>query len=311
MSAGAVASGILVVDKAAGMTSFDVVTLVRRRLGVRRVGHGGTLDPEAVGVLPILVGEATKLMPYLLDHDKEYVVLVRLGVTTDTQDLTGRVTSTAPVPALALVEAEEACARFVGRIRQVPPMYSAVHRGGRRLYELAREGIEVSREAREVVIRSIVVEDLALPLLTLRVVCERGTYLRALAADLGERLGCGGAVARLVRTRVGPWDRGAAMPVDLLREAAVEPVLARLLPCEAALPDWPWVRLDASAAHAFVNGQPVRVPAPPCGGPAGLVRAQGPAGEFLGVGEVLHGRSEVRPVRILHADRSRTGILPV
>src|SRR5262245_33440371 len=151
-------SGVLVVDKPAGATSFDMVAQLRRRLGVRRVGHAGTLDPAAVGVLPLLIGEATKLAPYLVDEDKEYVATVRFGVTTDSHDLTGRVLSTADVPPLTREILWTATRPFVGRIRQVPPMYSAVHHEGRRLYELAREGVEVPREAREVVVHEIVVE---------------------------------------------------------------------------------------------------------------------------------------------------------
>jgi tRNA pseudouridine55 synthase len=187
-------SGILVVDKPTGATSFDMVALLRRRLGVRRIGHGGTLDPAASGVLPLLIGEATKLVPYLADEDKEYAATVRFGVTTDTQDLTGRVLSTAPPPALTREGLTAATRPFVGRIRQVPPMFSALRHRGRRLYELAREGVEVEREPRDVVVHEIVVDAVADASVTLRIVCGRGTYVRALAADLGAALGCGAAV---------------------------------------------------------------------------------------------------------------------
>ena len=163
-------SGVLAIDKGAGVTSFDVVSVVRRQLGVRRVGHGGTLDPDATGVLPVLIGEATKLMAYLVDQDKEYVATVRFGIATDTHDMSGRVLAEAPVPPLTLAALEAACRPFVGRIRQVPPMYSAVHHGGKRLYELARAGRTVDREPREVVVRSITVEELAPPRARLRVV---------------------------------------------------------------------------------------------------------------------------------------------
>ena len=154
-------SGILVVDKTAGATSFDAVALARKRLGVRRIGHAGTLDPPATGVLPLLVGEATKLTPYLMDQDKEYVATVRFGVTTDTHDLSGRVLSETPVNGLTRDRLDAACRGFVGRITQVPPMYSAVHHEGRRLYELAREGVEVERTPRDVVISAIDVERIA------------------------------------------------------------------------------------------------------------------------------------------------------
>jgi tRNA pseudouridine55 synthase len=164
-------SGVLVVDKGRGTTSFDVVAIVRRRLGVRRIGHAGTLDPDATGVLPILVGEATKLTPYLVDQDKEYLATVRFGVTTDTHDVSGRVLSETPVDGLDPTRLADACGAFVGHIKQVPPMYSAVHHQGRRLYELARAGIEVERTPREVTIRSIAIEEIDTPRATLRVVC--------------------------------------------------------------------------------------------------------------------------------------------
>ena len=256
-------TGILVLDKTAGVTSFDAVALVRRRLGLKRVGHAGTLDPEATGVLPILLGEATKLMPYLADQDKEYVATLRLGVTTDTGDLSGRVTATAPVPALGRDEVEAACRPFVGRIKQVPPMYSAVHHGGRRLYELAREGQEVVREPREVVIHAIEVEEAA-----------------------------GDSVL--------PW--------PALAEGPSTEVWARVQAADAALAGWPAVRLDSRAAAQLEHGQTVSI-APPGAAAGTLVRVHAADGRLLGVGEVLTG-GRTRPVRMLHADRPGTRVLP-
>ena len=181
-------SGILVVDKPAAATSFDMVARLRRRLGVRRIGHAGTLDPDATGVLPLLIGEATKLVAYLQDEGKEYRATIRFGVTTDTQDITGRVLATAPVPPLTREGLTTATRAFVGPIRQVPPMFSALHHEGQRLYELARAGVEVAREPREVVVHEIVVEDVAETTATLRIACGRGTYIRTVAADLGAAL---------------------------------------------------------------------------------------------------------------------------
>jgi tRNA pseudouridine55 synthase len=294
-------SGILVVDKAAGVTSFDAVALVRKRLHLKRVGHAGTLDPDATGVLPILLGEATKLMPYLADQDKEYVATLRLGLTTDTGDLGGRLTATAAVPALGRAEVEAACRAFVGRIKQVPPMFSAVHHEGRRLYELAREGVEVVREPREVVIHAIEVEDVAGDAVRLRVVCGKGTYLRVLAADVGAALGCGAAVARLVRTRVGPFALAEAVSWAELTESPAAALWARVRPADAALAGWLAVRVDARAASQFEHGQPVALA--PAGAAAGtLVRVHVGDGRLLGVGEVMDG-SRTRPVRMLHADR--------
>ena len=229
-------AGILPVEKGPGVTSFQVVAHLRRVLRAPRIGHGGTLDPAATGVLPILVGEATKLTPYLVDLDKEYVATVRLGVTTETQDLSGAVLETRPVPALDAPALEAALAPFVGRIQQVPPMYSALHRDGKRLYELARQGVEVEREPREVIVHSIRLESVALPDFVIRVRCGKGTYVRTLAADVGAALGCGAALAGLVRTRVGPYALEAAVTWDEVREArAGERLWPRLLPPDTAL----------------------------------------------------------------------------
>ncbi len=308
MSLESARSGILVVDKGRGATSFDAVAIVRRRLGVRRIGHAGTLDPDATGVLPILVGEATKLTPYLVDQDKEYVATLRFGLTTDTHDVSGRVLSETRVDDLAPARLEEACRSFVGHIRQVPPMYSAVHHQGRRLYELAREGIEVERAAREVFIRSIVIEKIDGPRATLRIVCGKGTYVRVLAADLGAALGCGGAVEHLVRWRVGPFDLGDAVSWSELTQSRSE-LWSRVRPVEAALAGWPSVRLDGPAAVTFGHGQAADV-VPAAAATEGLVRVHDTDGPMIGVGELLAGGSKVKPVRILHADRPRTRILP-
>jgi tRNA pseudouridine55 synthase len=301
-------AGVLVVDKTAGVTSFDAVALVRKRLGLKRVGHAGTLDPEATGVLPILLGEATKLMAYLADQDKTYVATLRLGVTTDTGDVGGRVLSTAAVPEIDRAEVEAACRPFIGRIKQVPPMFSAVHHEGRRLYELAREGIEVVREPREVVIHSIAVEDVAGESVRLRVVCGKGTYVRVLAADVGQALGCGAAVARLVRTRVGPFALADAVTWPELAEAPAAALWARVQPADAALAGWAAVRLDARAASQFEHGQPVAI-APPGAAAGALVRVHTADGRLLGVGEVMGG-ARTRPVRMLHADRPGPRVLP-
>jgi tRNA pseudouridine55 synthase len=301
-------AGVLVVDKIAGVTSFDAVALVRRRLGLRRVGHAGTLDPDATGVLPMLLGEATKLMAYLADQDKEYVATLRLGLTTDTGDLSGRVAAATAVPEVDRRQVELACRPFVGRIKQVPPMYSAVHHEGRRLYELAREGIEVVREPREVVIHAIEVQEVALPAIRLRVVCGKGTYLRTLAADLGASLGCGAVVERLVRTRVGPFTLADAVAWETLAVEPAAALSARVRPSESALIDWPALRLDARATSRFEHGQSIEI-APARAGAGTLVRVHTADGRLLGVGVVVDG-NRTRPIRVLHADRPGTRVRP-
>ena len=309
MSLPRVDAGVLVVDKGAGVTSFDAVALVRRRLGLRRVGHAGTLDPAATGVLPILLGEATKLTPYLMDQDKEYVATIRFGLTTDTQDVGGRVLSQTAVPRLTRRDLEDACRAFVGRIKQIPPMYSAVHHEGRRLYELARQGIDVEREPREVLVRSIAVEEVAPPGATLRIVCGKGTYVRVLAADLGAALGYGAAVERLIRARVGPFTLADAVAWADLERGEREALSERVKPPAAALADWPAVTLAEPAAIAFAHGQAVGVTQAQGAGDR-YVRVHDSAGALVGIGALRAAGHQVRPVRILHADRPGTRVLP-
>jgi tRNA pseudouridine55 synthase len=310
-------SGVLIIDKPAGVTSFDVVGLVRRRLGIRRVGHAGTLDPDATGVLPVLLGEATKLMPYVADHDKEYRAVVRLGVRTDTQDLSGRVLSEVAVPEVTRERVAAVAATFVGRIRQTPPMYSALHHEGRRLYELAREGVEVSRAPRDVVVHAIEIDDVRGARVTLRVVCGKGTYVRTLAADLGDALGVGAAVEQLTRRRVGPFTVDQAVSWAALEQETGAALRARIAPPAAALAGWAEARLDTARAEAFRHGQAVVVhggpatedPQAPRGGAvSGLLRVHDADGALIGVGAADGVR--VRPVRILHADRPDARVLP-
>src|SRR3989442_6532961 len=253
MTATAPRSGVLVVGKAGGMTSVAVVALVRRRLGPRRVGHAGTLDPGAVGVLPVLIGEATKLMPYLQDMDKEYLATLRFGVRTDTLDLDGRVIATSPVPLLDRDVLTRTTRAFVGRIRQVPPMYSALHHEGRRLYELARRGVEVARAPREVMVHALTVEGVTPPAATLRIVCGKGTYVRTLAADLGEAVGCGAAIERLVRSRVRALRAGRGHAWFEVEEAAAEGLLPRVLPPESTLACWAAIRLVLAATSRLLH----------------------------------------------------------
>ena len=297
-------SGVLPVDKGAGLTSFQVVAHLRRVLRAHKIGHGGTLDPAATGLLPILVGEATKLTPYLVDLDKEYLATVRLGVRTDTQDLSGAVLETRPLAAIGAADIDRALLAFIGSICQVPPMYSALHHEGRRLYELAREGVEVERQPREVTVHSIVLESLELPDFTIRVRCGKGFYVRTLAADLGAALGPGAALARLVRTRVGPYRLENAVPWETVLQARDGAALwPRLLPPDSALEVMQAARLSPDGSRAFVNGQAVTH-----GGAPGAVRVYGPDGSFLGIG--ARRGALLKPERLLHADPPRPRVLP-
>jgi tRNA pseudouridine55 synthase len=298
-------AGILPVEKGPGVTSFQVVAHLRRVLRAPRIGHGGTLDPAATGVLPILIGEATKLTPYLVDLDKEYVATVRLGVITESQDLSGAVLETRPVPPLDAAAIEAALAPLVGVIQQVPPMFSALRRGGKRLYELARQGLLVDREPREVTVHSIRLVSVSLPDFVIHVRCGKGTYVRTLAADVGAALGCGAALAGLVRTRVGPYALPSAVTWDEVRQARTgETLWPRLLPPDSALAGLPPVRLDSDGARAFAHGQAVAAG----GRVLGWLRVYGPGDALLGVGQGLGDR--VKPERLLHADPQGSSVLP-
>jgi tRNA pseudouridine55 synthase len=221
--------------------------------------------------------------------------------------MSGRVLSDVAVPALDRATVAAAARRFVGRIRQTPPMYSALHHDGRRLYELAREGVEVERAPRDVVVHAIEVEDVRDARATLRVVCGKGTYVRTLAADIGEALGIGGAVEQLRRLRVGPFGLDVAVTWAELQDASTAELRARIAPPESALAGWMVVRLDERRATAFRHGQSVD-----SGGSAGpgMARVHDETGALIGVGELDADTGRVRPVRILHADRSDARVLP-
>ncbi|MEJ5329483.1 MAG: tRNA pseudouridine(55) synthase TruB [Desulfobaccales bacterium] len=274
-------NGLLLIDKPAGPTSFEVVRQIRRALKVRKAGHLGTLDPFATGLLPLALGAATRLVPFLEDLDKTYLATVELGKETDTQDPTGRVVAERPV-AVTETEVRAAAARFVGDIEQVPPLYSALRHQGRRLYELARRGIEVKVHPRKVTIYRLEIQEIRLPRVVLEVTCSKGTYMRTLAHDLGRALGCGGHLAALRRLAVGPFRVDAALP---LAEATQNPELARerLIPLADCLPFLPALQVDSREAQRLAQGQAVAVP-PPAEGPNGRVRVLS-EGRLLAVAE--------------------------
>ncbi len=290
--------GFLNIDKPAGMTSHDVVAHIRRAAQQKRVGHAGTLDPAATGVLVVALGNATRLIEYVQDStSKRYLATVYLGATTTTDDAEGEVLATAAVPPLGRAAIEQTLEPFRGEILQVPPMYSALHHQGRRLHELARAGIVVERAARPVTIERLELLDWSSPLLTLDIMCSKGTYIRSLARDLGESLGCGAHLQALRRTAVGAFLIEDAVPLDTVTgwqgegvrvgqidSNAVTPspphpltLSQALLPPEIAVADWPVVVLSAEAVRQVRNGLAIEL----TGTDADRARAHGPEGDLL------------------------------
>ncbi|TLM69374.1 MAG: tRNA pseudouridine(55) synthase TruB [Deltaproteobacteria bacterium] len=247
-------NGLLLVDKPLGVTSFDVVRRARRWCGTRQVGHCGTLDPAASGLLPVAVGSCTRLVEYLMDGDKEYAATLRLGVVTDTQDGEGQVLETRAYDGIGRRHIEDAATAFVGLIDQVPPMYSALKRDGVPLYRLARQGVEVERAARRIRIDAIEILDCALPFVTMRVACGKGTYIRTLCHDLGQALGCGGSMAALRRTRCGAFRVDDAAAFASLDELASQGRPLPIIPPGAALPDLADVQVLPAAHSRLANG---------------------------------------------------------
>lgn len=311
--------GIINLNKPRGITSHAAVLRVRRTLGLRQVGHGGTLDPEATGVLPLLVGRATKLAPYVADMDKAYRAEMTLGVATDTQDATGRVVARHEACAVTSDALASCLRRFVGELQQVPPMVSAVKIGGRRLYEMARAGEVIDRPARAVTIYSLRLREIVPsgePLtIGARVVfdveCSKGTYVRTLCHDIGEALGCGAHMSGLVRTRVGPFRLADALTLEELDGLKEEGTLdAAFSPPELALVDLARVDVSPEDGRRLQYGQTIKIPpdavftpegSPPPpdaqGVPCAVLMAA--TGELLGIARYELERERLRPVRIL------------
>jgi tRNA pseudouridine55 synthase len=292
-------NGILLLDKPPGLSSNQALQRVKRLFDAAKAGHTGSLDPLATGLLPLCLGYTTKFSAFLLDADKRYRVRIRLGETTETADAEGEVIATAPTDGITEEQVRAVVAGFVGTIEQLPPMYSAVKHEGQRLYKLAREGKEVERTPRQIKIHAIDVVDLPLPDLICDVHCSKGTYVRTLAEDIGQRLGCGAYVAGLRRTGVGPYVEGETAFVTMDQvEAAAElghaALDAMLLPLDSALGHCPAVKLSADAAFYLAQGQPVMVPKAPT---EGLVRLYDSVGAFVGVGEILED-GKIQPKRL-------------
>lgn len=247
-------NGIIIIHKEAGFTSHDVVAKMRGICKQKKIGHTGTLDPQATGVLPVCLGSGTKLCDMLTDKDKEYVAELLLGVETDTQDTTGQVLKERPVE-VSEEAVRQAIMSFRGEYQQVPPMYSALKVDGKKLYELARAGKEVERKAREVWIHEIEILELALPVVKIRVACSKGTYIRTLCADIGEKLGCGGTMKSLQRTRVGSFVLEKAVTLSELETIRDEGRLEEILfPVDSAFAGCPKLHVRQEFRKLVDNG---------------------------------------------------------
>ena len=249
-------NGVLNIYKEAGFTSHDVVAKLRGILKQKKIGHTGTLDPDAEGVLPVCLGNATKLCGLLSDKEKTYEAVLLLGQTTDTQDVSGTVLGTAPVTA-GEEEIREAVLGFLGDYDQVPPMYSALKVGGKKLYELAREGKEVERKARRVRILALEIHGIRLPEVSFSVTCSSGTYIRTLCQDIGERLGCGGCMKSLLRTRVDRFQVEDSLRLSEIEELAREGRIEEaLIPVDEMFPAYPKLCMKEAADRLVYNGNP-------------------------------------------------------
>lgn len=289
--------GVLLLDKPPGLTSNVALQRAKRLFRAEKAGHTGTLDPAATGLIALCFGEATKFSAGLLDGDKVYEALVKLGVTTATADSEGEVLMVRPVHT-DVGEVAAALRRFQGRILQTPPMHSAIKRAGRPLYAYAREGVEVKREAREVEIFALTLVGFAGDELRLDIHCSKGTYIRTLAEDIGGVLGCGAHLAGLRRTAVGPFRVEQAVGLEALEAMPEHRVLDCLLPADALVSGLPPIVLGAQQARRMLHGQPVMTEEDRAPGP---VRLYDEDGGFLGVGEVVPG-GMVNPRRLLALD---------
>jgi len=292
--------GLLLLNKPSGMTSNRALQAVKRLLNAKKAGHTGSLDPAATGMLPLCFGEATKVCAYLLNADKTYRVTARLGSATNTGDADGKEVATAPIPEMFADDWDVILQAFAGESTQIPPMYSALKKDGKRLYELARKGETVEREPRPVTIHEIRLLECAGSRLVFRVACSKGTYIRTLVEDIARRAGTVAHTARLHRETVGHFRSEDMLDLTTFEALAEDSQLAlreRLLPADVALVGFPPVTLDESAGSRFSGGQPVMVAEE---SRTGLARVYGAGRQFLGVGE-LAGNGQLAPRRVFLA----------
>ena len=287
--------GVLLLDKPPGYSSTQALARVKRALAAKRAGHTGTLDPFATGLLPVALGEATKFSRFLIDSDKAYVATIRLGFTSSTGDIEGVIARVDCSQCPTLADVNRIIPEFCGEIAQVPPMHSALRVGGQRLYDLARAGVELPREPRGVVIKSLEILEFGGEMLRISVKCSKGTYIRVLAEDIGKRLGCGGYLVALRRTASGPFSIDGAVTLDDVQAKGAD-AADKLLPVEALVSELPRVELSRDAARSLGHGQR---PTARSDSPPGESAVYGPGGHFLGVARAEAGRWV--PVRMMGA----------
>lgn len=288
-------SGVVLLDKPRGITSHSALQKVKRLFQAAKAGHTGTLDPLATGLLPVCLGEATKFSQGLLDADKAYQAVVKLGTTTSTGDAEGEITSRQTV-AVSRAQIEEALQGFIGNISQTPPMYSALKHQGKPLYALAREGKSVERESRQIRIASLELDAFAgEDEFTVTVCCSKGTYIRVLAEDIGKTLDCGAHLLALRRTGVGPFSLEHALTLEQLEAMSLDERDARLLPVDSLLRGFPEIYLDESASGCFLRGHEVAKENVPV---TGIARIYDIKQRFIGIGEITQD-GRVRPKRLL------------
>jgi tRNA pseudouridine55 synthase len=278
--------GILNINKPPGMTSFAVVSRIKRICHEKHTGHAGTLDPIATGVLPICLGQATRVIEYLFDQTKTYRTEIKLGVTTDSFDSTGTILSEKDTSAITLQNIEAVLPRFRGDISQMPPMFSALKHNGQPLYKLAREGIEIERQSRPVHIYRLEIIEWHSPVLSLEIECSKGTYIRCIANDIGEALGCGGIMQGLVRTRVGDFKLEETLTLDQLEEAFKNGRGEKYLhAADYALQNYPVIIVKHEQQCSLVHGMPLVIPVQGDPDPAelGFTRAYNEQGDFVGM----------------------------
>jgi tRNA pseudouridine55 synthase len=287
-------SGVLVVDKPVGLTSHDVVQIIRKGTNIRRAGHTGTLDPRASGVLVILIGPAVRLSEYVSASDKRYQSIIRLGTTTDTYDADGHVTSSAPVT-ITETQFENTLKQFIGEIEQVPPPYSAIKVKGKKAYEMAREGEEVDLQPRKIQVYNLELLEWAPPEAVIDVYCSSGTYVRSLAHDLGTNLGCGAYLVGLRRTKSGRFTLRDAVPLRKLREAFDQGNWYQyLIPAAEALSDWPAVELSVEQVDSVRHGHRILAEE----GAKGMARGISQQGELVALMEIDPATQEWQPRKV-------------